>query len=316
MFINAYGFYVPAGRVPNAYYESINGLTAEWIAQRTGIETRSRVQEGETGVTMGKAAVANAIKQLPYPIQDIDLIISAGYAPEDTVGTLAHIIQNDYHIENAKTMMISAACSSCVNAVELIDAYFKSGKASKALLISSEINSTYANEEDQKCGHLWGDAAIAMFVSKDPITTHDPEIVDITTSGLGHIGKGPEGVKLSLAKTNGGIQMEYGRDVFIHATHYMTEALNTVATNANTTIQNLDYIIAHQANMRIISNMLHLLDIPESKSLNNIRHYGNTGSASAFLVLMEHWHLFKKDMLVGLTVFGGGYSSGAILIRF
>jgi len=314
MFINASGFYVPSGRITNDYFLEINGLTADWIFQRTGIETRSKVGAGETGVTMGQAAVAKAVEQLPYPIQDVGLIISAGYTPEDSVGTLAHIIQNDYNIENAKTIMISSACSSCVNALEIIEGYFAIGKADKALIICSEINSIYNNEQDPKSGHLWGDAAVALFVSKEQITGNEPEILNITTRGLGHVGKGPDGVNLSLV--NGGLRMEDGKDVFSNATRYMIEALNTVAKNSNITVQDMDYVIAHQANMRIISSTLYLLNIPEHKSLNNIRKYGNTGSASAFLVLMENWHLFKKNMLVGITVFGGGYSSGAILIRF
>lgn len=314
MFINASGFYVPSERITNDYFLEINGLTADWIFQRTGIETRSKVGAGETGVTMGQAAVAKAVEQLPYPIQDVGLIISAGYTPEDSVGTLAHIIQNDYNIENAKTIMISSACSSCVNALEIIEGYFAIGKADKALIICSEINSIYNNEQDPKSGHLWGDAAVALFVSKEQITGNEPEILNITTRGLGHVGKGPDGVNLSLV--NGGLRMEDGKDVFSNATRYMIEALNTVAKNSNITVQDMDYVIAHQANMRIISSTLYLLNIPEHKSLNNIRKYGNTGSASAFLVLMENWHLFKKNMLVGITVFGGGYSSGAILIRF
>jgi 3-oxoacyl-[acyl-carrier-protein] synthase-3 len=314
MFINANGFYIPSQRVHNNYFYHLNGLSSDWIFQRTGIETRSKVGNGENGVTMGKASVEMAIKQLPYSIQDVDLIISAGYTPEDTVGTLAHIIQRDYKIKKAKTMMISSACSSCVNALEIAETYFKSGKASKALIICSENNSYYNNESDPKSGHLWGDAAVTMFVSKEKITHHEPEILNITTHGLGHIGKGPYGVHLSPG--NGGLKMLEGKDIFSNATHHMVEAINEVIHNSNICINDLDFIIAHQANMRIVNSVLYLLNIPENKSLNNIRNYGNTGSASAFLVMMENMHLFKKEMLVGITVFGGGYSSGAVLIRF
>ncbi|MDR1459304.1 MAG: ketoacyl-ACP synthase III [Bacteroidales bacterium] len=314
MFINANGFYVPSQRVPNDYFYSLNGLSSDWIFQRTGIETRSKVSNGENGVTMGKASVEMAIKQLPYPIQDVDLIISAGYTPEDTVGTLAHIIQRDFKIEKAKTMMISSACSSFINALEIAETYFASGKASKALIICSENNSCYNNETDPKSGHLWGDAAVAMFISKERMTSQEPEILNVTTHGLGHVGKGPCGVRLSL--TNGLIEMPEGKDVFSNATHYMIEALNEVLYNSNASIQDLDFIITHQANMRIVNNVLYFLGLPENKSLNNIKNYGNTGSASAFLVMAENLHLLKKNMLVGITVFGGGYSSGAVLIRF
>ncbi len=314
MFINASGFYVPSQRITNDYFFNINGLTSDWILQRTGIESRSKVSDNENGVTMGKASVEKAIEQLPYSINDVDLIISAGYTPEDTVGTLAHIIQRDYNIENAKTMMISSACSSCVNALEIIEGYFALGKASKALIICSENNSCYNNESDPKSGHLWGDAAIAMFVSKEQITGNEPQILNITTHGLGHVGKGPYGVNLSVV--NGVIEMADGKDVFANATYHMINAITEVTDSRNMKVQDLDFFIAHQANMRIIKNVLQLLNIPECKSLNNIKDYGNTGSASAFLVMMENMHLFKENDLVGLTVFGGGYSSGAVLIRF
>lgn len=314
MFINATGFYVPSQRIPNEYFLDVNGLSSDWIYQRTGIQTRSRVGEGENSFTMGKEAVSRAIGRLPYPIEDVDLIISAGYTPQDTVGTLAHVIQREFHIENAVTLMISSACSSFVNALEIAEGYFAAGKAAKALVVCSENNSYYTDEKDSTCGHLWGDAAVAMFISRECIKTGEPEILNVTTRGLGHIGKGPEGVYLS--PKNGAIEMPDGRDVFANATRYMIDAVTTVAQKSNVSVSDLDYIIAHQANMRIIHNVLHHLNFPESKSLNNIRDYGNTGSASAFLVMVENQDRFQKGNLVGVTVFGGGYSSGATLIRF
>ena len=314
MFINATGFYIPSQRINNDYFLHVNGLTSDWIYQRTGIETRSKVSSGENSVTMGKAAVRNALEELPYNVKEVDLIISAGYTPQDTVGTLAHSIQREFEIENAVSIMVSSACSSCVNALEIVEGYFASQKASKALIICSETNSYYNNETDPKSGHLWGDAAVAFFVSKERITGDEPEILNVTTRGLGHVGKGPEGVYLS--PKDKGLEMPDGRDVFVNATRYMVDAVNDVTKRSNVAIQNLDYIIAHQANKRIINNVLHHLDFPESKSLTNIEKYGNTGSASAFLVMMEHRKRFQKGNLVGITVFGGGYSSGATLIRF
>lgn len=314
MYINATGFYVPSQRIPNDYFLEVNGLTRDWIFQRTGIESRSKVEEGEDGVTMGKAAVARAIENLPYTLDKVDLIISAGYTPIDTVGTLAHYIQREFGIENAASMMLSSACSSVVNALEVVEGYFACNKASVALIVSSENNSYYSDETDPQSGHLWGDAAIAMFISKERLSAQDPEVLSITTRGLGHVGKGPHGVFLS--PKDKGLVMPDGRDVFVNATKYMVEALNTVSRNCAVEIQNMDYIIAHQANKRIVNNVLHQLDIPESKSLNNIHNYGNTGSASAFLVMMENLDKFRPGNIVGITVFGGGYSSGATLIRF
>ncbi len=314
MFINATGYYVPSTRVPNDYFEKVNGLTSDWILQRTGIETRSKVAEGEDVFTMGIKAVENAMQRLPYSIRDVDLIISAGYTPQDTVGTLAHVIQRKFAIENAASLMISSACSSCVNALEIVEGYFAIHKASKALIICSENNSFYNNEHDPKSGHLWGDAAVALFISKERISDREPEILSITTHGLGHIGRGPGGVYLSLKQKV--IEMPNGKDVFANATRFMIDAVTEVTQKRNIELQDLDYIIAHQANMRIIDNVLHQLNFSPEKSLTNIKNYGNTGSASAFLVMMEHEEKFKKGDLIGITVFGGGYSSGATLIRY
>ncbi|MDL2326399.1 ketoacyl-ACP synthase III, partial [Bacteroidales bacterium OttesenSCG-928-A14] len=304
MYINAMGYYVPPIRVHNDYFLEVNGLTSDWIFQRTGIETRARVREGDNSFTMGRKAVARAVERLPYPISEVDLIISAGYTPQDTVGTLAHTIQRDFGIENAVSVMISSACSSCVNALEIVEGYFAAHKATKALIVCSENNSYYNDESDPNSGHLWGDAAIAMFISKTQITENEPQILNVATHGLGHIGKGPEGVYLE--PKSGKIAMPNGKDVFANATRYMIDAVNEVTAKSNVDLKELDYVIAHQANMRIINNVLKQLDFPESKSLNNIRNYGNTGSASAFLVMMENEKEFQKGNLVGITVFGGG----------
>jgi 3-oxoacyl-[acyl-carrier-protein] synthase-3 len=109
--------------------------------------------------------------------------------------------------------------------------------------------------------------------------------------------------------------MPDGRDVFIHATKYMAEALLTLTKKNGISMNDLDYVIPHQANIRIIDNIIHQLKYPKEKVLNNIQKYGNTGSASAVLVMLENKNRFKKGDLIALTVFGGGYSSGWALIR-
>ena len=96
----------------------------------------------------------------------------------------------------------------------------------------------------------------------------------------------------------------------------MCEVLNSLTQKNNLTVQDLTYIICHQANLRIVANVQHQLDVPMERFLNNIQELGNTGSASAALVLSQNWDKMKKGDLVALTVFGGGYSSGGFLVRF
>lgn len=312
MYINSTGYYVPAQRIPNSYFQNINGLSDEWIVKRTGIHTRSKCGPGEGGNSMGLAAIDDALRTLPYDIKEVDLIVSACYSPYDTVATLAHVAQQHYDIDDAKAVYASSACSSFVNGLEIIEGYFAMNKASKALLICSEHNSYYSNESDPKAGHLWGDGAVAFFVSKEPQTDSEPQIRTIYTRGLGNISKGPEGV--ILRPKEGGIEMPDGRDVFIHACKYMIQALEGVTRPNGLTPATLDYIIAHQANKRIIANVGHQLELSDDHFLNNIEELGNTGSASAALVFAQNRGLFKKGQNIGLTVFGGGYSCGAFLV--
>ena len=187
------------------------------------------------------------------------------------------------------------------------------GKASKALIVCSEHNTYYANETDKVCGHLWGDAAVAFFVSKEKVSENDITLKTIYTKGLGHVGKGPEGVRLRPHED--GITMPDGRDVFMHACKFMIHALENVTEPNGMSINDLDYIICHQANMRIVANVAHQLKMDSSRFLNNIEELGNTGSASAALVLAQNRENLKKGQKIGLTVFGGGYSCGAFLIE-
>lgn len=307
------GAYVPAGRITNDYFLNINGLTAEWIEQRTGIRSRSRAADGENQFSMAVEAVDDALPGLPYNVKDVDLIVGAAYAAYDTVGTVGHVLQRQYDIAHAKVIYATSACSSFINGMEIAECYFKAGKATKAIIVCSEHNSYYANEADPKSGHLWGDAAVAFFVSKERVADTDWEVLDIFTEGLGNLGKGPNGVVLRPKEC--GISMPDGRDVFIHACRYMIYALNRSLGNLGITIDSLGHIITHQANMRIVAQVAHLLDKPMSDFFNNIEELGNTGSASAALVLTQNRDSVAPGERVALLVFGGGYSCGSLIVQ-
>lgn len=314
LYINRITHYLPENIVPNSFFKEVNGLEDEWIFSRTGIKNRSKAGKEENTNTMGIKAVDLAAESLPYPMEEIDLIIAATYSPFDTVATPAHMVQRRYHMEHAKCLSVSSACSSFINAMEIVQGYFAMGKATKALVIGSEHNSAYANENDPQSGHLWGDGAVAVFVSGQDYTGHDPKIIDIYTQGLGHIGKASEAVY--LRPQNGGIGMPEGRDVFINACHYMVKALEEVTRPHGKNVQDLNWISSHQANQRIIKTIAKQTEIPEERFLTNIEQRGNTGSPSCAISLSENLSKVRKGDLVGLTVFGGGYSCGAMLLQF
>lgn len=314
LYINKISHYVPEEIVHNSYFKEVNGLDDEWIFSRTGIKSRRKAGKDENTTTMAIKAVDKAVNDLPYPIETVDLIVAATYSPYDTVATIAHMVQRRYHIENAKCVSVSSACSSFINAVEVVEGYFAMGKAHRAIVIASEHNTAYANETDPQAGHLWGDGAVAVFISTENFHNGDAKIISIYTQGLGHIGKAAEAVY--LRPLNGGIGMPEGRDVFMNACHYMVEALEHVTASFGKTIQDLDYISSHQANQRIIRNIAHQAGIPEERFLTNIETRGNTGCPSCAISLSENLDKIKAGDLVGLTVFGGGYSCGAMLLQY
>lgn len=313
MYINSMGCYVPTTRIDNDHFLDINGLTADWILQRTGISTRSKCAAGENQHTMAIEAVENCLADAPYPVTDVDLIIGAGYAVYDSVATTAHIVQQHWNISDAKALYITSACSSFINALETAEAFFLAGKATKSLIVCSEHNSYYANESDPKSGHLWGDGAVAWLVSKERESENDWEVLSVVTSGLGHVSKGPAGVRLRPRED--GISMPDGRDVFINACRYMVSSLNEAVEAGGAKIEDVKFISPHQANMRIVAQVAHQLSLPLDRFINNIQELGNTGSASCAICLTQHSWEVEKGELVAMTVFGGGYSCGAALLR-
>lgn len=314
LYINKISHYIPGGIVPNSYFKEVNGLEDEWIYSRTGIKTRSKAGPEENTNTMAIKAVDNGANDLPYALDKVDLIVAATYSPYDTVATIAHTVQRRYHAEGAKCLSVSSACSSFINAMEVAEGYFAMGKATKAIVIASEHNTQYANETDPQSGHLWGDGAVAVFISTEKYRERDAKVLSIYTQGLGHIGKSTGAVY--LRPRHGGIGMPDGKDVFINACHYMVDALNKAGEACGKKLGDLSYISSHQANQRIIRNISRQTGFPEERFLMNIETRGNTGSPSCALSLSENLEKIQPGDLVGLTVFGGGYSCGAMFLQF
>jgi len=313
MYINAISHYLPATLIDNSYYAEIRGITDEWIFQRSGIKRRTRAAEDENTHTMAIESIAPVIGTLPYDVTDVDLIIGATYTPYDTVGTLAHAVQGHFNIHSAAALTVDSACSSFVNAIEIVEGYFATGKSKKALVIASEHNYIYADDDCDASAHLWGDGAGCVFISSEKCSADDIRILDVHTAGLGHIGKGVAGV--CLKPSNGGLTMPYGRDVFVHACKFMAAEAKDIVEKNNYILGDVNYLIPHQANSRIMDHVAKALGVERSRVMSNIEDIGNTGCASTLICLSQNWQRFMKDDLILVTVFGGGYSSGAMLLK-
>jgi 3-oxoacyl-[acyl-carrier-protein] synthase-3 len=313
MFITHISAYIPEKIVPNSYFTQINGLTEEWILARTGIEERRKADETENTNSIAVESLKKGLDRLPFPKEKIDLIVGATYTPYDTIHTLAHALQNYLDISDIPTFSISSACSSFVNAMEIVQGYFAMQKAEKALVTVADHNTAYSDEKDTIGGHLWGDGAASVFVSKTQITQNDFKVIDIITGGAGNIGKAVDGV--FLRPIHEGFVMKYGKDVFLNACQYMSKVTFDILERNQLTLNDLDYFIPHQANLRITKKVVQNLGIDENKAISNIQYLGNTGCAGCAIGLFENLEKFKKGNKIVITVFGGGYSYGAMLLE-
>jgi 3-oxoacyl-[acyl-carrier-protein] synthase-3 len=313
MYINAASHYLPATTMRNERYQCLAGISDDWIRKRSGIRSRARACCHENTNTMAVEACKHVFEHIPYSAKDIDLIVGATYTPYDTIATLAHAVQHFLDVPKARAISISSACSSFMNAVEIVEGYFATGKAHKALVVASEHNSAYSDDTDAQCGPLWGDGAGAILISKETISDKDVTILDINTTGLGHPGKAMDAIH--LRPCTGGLKMPAGRDIFVNAIRYMVTEVKTILEKNHYTKKDIAYLIPHQANLRIIAQVGEILGLHNGEVITNVEDAGNTGCASTIIALSQSWEKFKKDELIAVTVFGGGYSSGAMLLK-
>jgi 3-oxoacyl-[acyl-carrier-protein] synthase-3 len=305
--------YLPAAVVTNEHFTRLNGLASDWIIERTGIRERRKAGPGENANTMAIAATRALLAELPeFDATTLDLIVAGTYTPHDTIYTAAHAVQRDLGINEIPVVSISSACSSLLNAIEIVEGYFALGKASRALVVVSEHNTAYNNEEDTMAGHLWGDGAAALLFTKEALTPADLRVVQVMTGGAAPMGKADEAV--TLKPVDKGIVMPFGRDVFQQACTYMARITQQLLDSNKLTVNELNYLIPHQANLRISANVVKQLGLDPSRAVNNIERLGNTGCAGAAIGLAEIWPRIKSGDNLIVTVFGGGYSYGAMLL--
>ena len=314
MYLHHVAAYLPEAVVTNAHFTRLNGLASEWIIERTGIQERRKAAPGENANTMAIEATRAVLATAPsFAQESIDLVVAGTYTPHDTIFTAAHAVQRYLDINEIPTVSISSACSSLLNAVEIVEGYFAMGKATRAIVIVTEHNTAYNNEEDTMAGHLWGDGAAALLISKERISPDDLHIAEVITGGAAPVGKADEAV--TLKPVDKGIVMPFGRDVFQQACTYMAKVTQTLLDKHHIATPDLTYLIPHQANLRISKNVVKQLGIDPSRAVNNIDRLGNTGCAGAAIGLAEVWDTLKGGDKVIITVFGGGYSYGAMLLE-
>ncbi|GAB4127138.1 MAG: ketoacyl-ACP synthase III [Raineya sp.] len=313
MYIIGMAGYIPQQIIDNSYFSEITGLSKDWFLSRTGIQTRRKAEKEENTNVLAIKAVENLVQEHQISLTDIDLIVGATYTPYDTIHTLAHAAQSYLKISDIPVLSISTACSSFVNALEIVEGYFAMGKARKALVVAADHNTAYSDETDKNSGHLWGDGASAILITQQKPENKALKILDIITAGGGNLGKAPESV--FLRPIDEGFLMNSGRDVFVHACEYMSKISTRILNRNQKSIKDIAYFIPHQANWRITQNVAENLSLPLNKVLSNVQYLGNTGCAGCSIALWEHQQVYEPGDLILIAVFGGGYSYGAALLE-
>ncbi|MGX7872453.1 beta-ketoacyl-ACP synthase III [Mesorhizobium sp. ORM6] len=314
------GAALPRRIMKNADFEGMVETSDEWIAQRTGIRQRHIAADDETTASLGEAAARAALADGGLTPDDIDLIVLATSTPNNTFPATAVDIQNRLGMHHGFAFDMQAVCSGFVYAVTTADLYIRGGLAKRVLVIGSETFSRILDWSDRSTCVLFGDGAGALILEAGEgdgtIADHGVLAASLRSDGT-HKDKlfvdgGP-----STTGTVGHLRME-GREVFKHAVGMITDVIEATFSAAGITADDLDWFVPHQANKRIIDASAKKLGISEQKVVVTVNLHGNTSAASVPLALSVAVAdgRIKKGDLVLLEAMGGGFTWGAVLVRW
>lgn len=318
--ITGVGSSLPKRVVTNAELEKTVDTTSEWIEQRTGILQRYIADESETSASLGEAAARAALENAGVTPDDIDLIIVATSTPDNTFPATAVNIQNRLGMKHGAAFDVQAVCTGFIYAITTADLYIRGGMAKRVLVIGAETFSRLMDWEDRTTCVLFGDGAgaVVLEASEGVGLTSDAGILAAHLRSDGshkdklYVDGGP-----SSTQTTGHLRM-VGREVFKHAVSMITDVIEDSFNTAGITGDEIDWFVPHQANRRIIEASAKKLGIPENKVVITVNQHGNTSAASVPLALTQAVSdgRIKKGDLVLLEAMGGGFTWGAVLIRW
>jgi 3-oxoacyl-[acyl-carrier-protein] synthase-3 len=314
------GAYLPSRIVTNDELSKALDTSDEWIAQRTGIHQRHIAAEGEVTSDMGLAAARQALEMAGIEPNEIDLIICATSTPDETFPATATRIQARLGCTNGAAFDVQAVCSGFIYALSIADGYIRLGKAKTVLVVGAETFSRILDWDDRSTCVLFGDGAGALLLRAEPgngnsadrglLSTH------IHSDGRYHdalyVDGGP-----SLTGTIGHLRME-GKEVFRHAVVRMAEAIADALEANGLSASDIDWLVPHQANLRIIDAMGRRFDLPKERVVVTVDRHANTSAASIPLALSEAVGdgRIKVGDLVVMEAMGGGFTWGSALLRW
>ncbi|KQU75406.1 3-oxoacyl-ACP synthase [Aminobacter sp. DSM 101952] len=318
--VRGIGSALPRRIMKNSDFAGMVETSDEWIAQRTGIRQRHIAADDETTASLGEAAARAALDNAGLTPDDIDLIVLATSTPNNTFPATAVEIQNRLGMRHGFAFDMQAVCSGFVYAVTTADLYIKGGLARRVLVIGSETFSRILDWTDRSTCVLFGDGAGALVLEAEEGqgTVADRGVLAASLRSDGthkdklYVDGGP-----STTGTVGHLKME-GREVFKHAVGMITDVIEDVFARTGVSAETLDWFVPHQANKRIIDASAKKLGITEEKAVVTVHLHGNTSAASVPLALSTAVAdgRIKKGDLVMLEAMGGGFTWGAVLIRW
>lgn len=289
----------------------------EWIRERTGIRQRYFAGEGETTASLATGAARAALEDAGLAIGDIDLIVLATATPDQTFPATATKVQNNLGGHGFPAFDVAAVCSGFLYALATADSMIRGGVATKALVIGAETFSRILDWEDRTTCVLFGDGAGAFVLAGEDVGDDDRGILgtrlhaDGAHHDLLYVDGGP-----STTGTVGHLRMK-GREVFRHAVVNLASVLEEVLDATGKTTDEVDWVVPHQANLRILDATARKLGLPSEKVVVTVDRHANTSAASvplAFDVARKDGRIKDGD-LVMLEAMGGGFTWGASLLR-
>lgn len=312
------GSYLPEKVLLNSDLEKIVDTSDEWIRQRSGIEERRIAAKDQTTGDMAYEAAVNALENGPVAIsaEDIDGIIVATTTPDRTFPAVAVKLQQKLGVKPCPAFDVQAVCTGFVYAMSIADSFIKTGQCSKVLVVGADKMSSLINWEDRTTCVLFGDGAGCVVM----------EARDEGESGVLSTHLYANGNYKDLLYTDGGVSSNaqtgkivmHGKEVFKYAVQYMSEVVVEALEKNNLQTEDIDWLVPHQANKRIIEATAKKLKLSMDKVLLCVDKHGNTSAASIPLVLDEAVREGKiqRNQLLLIEGMGGGLTWGASLVRF
>lgn len=317
--VSGVGHYLPERVIENAWFEERIETSDAWIRSRSGIERRHFAAEGETTSQMGAKAARAALEMAGYAADTVDAIIVATSTPDLTFPSAATMVQEALDAHTAFAFDIQAVCAGFVFALSTAQALIAAGQARRVLVIGAETFSRILDFEDRGTAVLFGDGAGALLLeaAEGDGTSADRGILatDLNSDGsqrdILYVDGGV------TTGTTGHLRME-GREVFRHAVEKLAATAETAMDKAGITADEVDWVVPHQANIRIIQATAKKMGLPMERVVVTVQDHGNTSAASIPLALsigVARGQIKRGDLLV-MEAIGGGLAWGAVVLRW